>query len=261
MLDFELEFCGLFHSDAAVDYHSHRGVELVWQAAGRCRHQIVDREWTTDCGWLLVIPPHTAHRQISLSRQPQTIYISFLNNRDLFDPSLRIEFFGHDHLVGAWFSALFEIWNLRPSHYERICQGLLHALTARLSGTPEPAAPEQWLQQARFLLDNRFMTIRSIEEVAEECGVSRNHFAVGFKRAFGQSPLEYLTRRRLNYAANLLRSPYREIKQIARQCGFTDANYFARIFKKRFGCTPSDFKWNRHFDSSEWLKPPERQEP
>ena len=55
MLDFELEFCGLFHSDAAVDYHSHRGVELVWQAAGRCRHQIVDREWTTDCGWLLVV--------------------------------------------------------------------------------------------------------------------------------------------------------------------------------------------------------------
>lgn len=60
--------------------------------------------------------------------------------------------------------------------------------------------------------------------------------------ATGMTPIEYLTAIRLQQALTLIRTTSRSFKEIAEECGFANANYFAKVFRKKFGCSPSGFR-------------------
>jgi len=58
------------------------------------------------------------------------------------------------------------------------------------------------------------------------------------------SPLEYMTNLRMKSAETLLSAMWTHeytISEIAQMCGFEDALYFSRVFKKYYGCAPSSF--------------------
>ena len=60
----------------------------------------------------------------------------------------------------------------------------------------------------------------------------------------GVSPLEYMTALRMKSAETLLTAMWTNeysITEIAQMCGFEDALYFSRVFKKYYGCAPSNF--------------------
>lgn len=65
-----------------------------------------------------------------------------------------------------------------------------------------------------------------------------------FKKEVGMSPLEYMTELRMKSAETLLTAMWTNeysITEIAQMCGFEDALYFSRVFKKTFGCSPSNY--------------------
>lgn len=65
-----------------------------------------------------------------------------------------------------------------------------------------------------------------------------------FKKELGMSPLEYLTSLRMKNAERLLSiglSDGHAIAEIARMCGYENALYFSRVFKKHYGCSPSQY--------------------
>lgn len=68
-----------------------------------------------------------------------------------------------------------------------------------------------------------------------------------FRKEVGMTPLEYLTRLRMKKAENLLGAMWTKdysVSEIAQLCGYDDALYFSRVFKKHFGCSPSAFTKN-----------------
>jgi AraC-like DNA-binding protein len=70
-----------------------------------------------------------------------------------------------------------------------------------------------------------------------------------FKKEVGVSPLEYMTSLRMKSAETLLTAMWTNeysVSEIARMCGFEDSLYFSRVFKKYYGCSPSNFARNRN---------------
>ncbi len=82
-----------------------------------------------------------------------------------------------------------------------------------------------------------------IKDIAKAAMLSEFHFLRTFKQCYGLSPNQYLTKVRMEKAANLLRHRSSlSIKEIADQCGYQDLHYFSKTFKKTYGRTPSGFK-------------------
>lgn len=108
---------------------------------------------------------------------------------------------------------------------------------------PEPAVPFL-VRQALQIMEADFARLSGVEEVAERLRVSASHLCREFVRSLHISPLDYLTRIRLQYAANLLTKTNRRIEDIAVSSGFSNGNYFARVFKKSLGSSPRDFRNN-----------------
>jgi len=81
----------------------------------------------------------------------------------------------------------------------------------------------------------------SLSHIASSLGVSASHMSRTFKRETGQTFEQYLAERRVEYARRLLLDPFNNVSDVARKCGFTDASYFARVFRKFAGCSPSEY--------------------
>lgn len=70
-----------------------------------------------------------------------------------------------------------------------------------------------------------------------------NYFIKYFKKRFHVTPIEYVNTLRLQLAAkSLTRNPHQSIQLIAEEAGFNDYRYFSRLFKKKYGVSPSQFK-------------------
>jgi AraC-like DNA-binding protein len=81
-----------------------------------------------------------------------------------------------------------------------------------------------------------------VEDLARVAGLSRYHFSRLFKRSQGMAPAEFLANLRLQEAVRLLRAEKASIKEIAARCGYRDANYFCRSFRRALGTSPGDFR-------------------
>lgn len=83
----------------------------------------------------------------------------------------------------------------------------------------------------------------TIPEMAKICQVSPTSFTKYCRRLTNLSPLNALNQMRVRRAETLLRNePQKSITEIAMECGFTTSQYFATVFKKWNGKTPSEFK-------------------
>lgn len=84
----------------------------------------------------------------------------------------------------------------------------------------------------------------SMQEAAEEMGYSDAYFSKLFKQYFNQNFTAYLTEYRIKKAKELLSNTNHSIKDISRMVGYTDSNYFAKIFKRLVGEIPSKYREN-----------------
>lgn len=81
----------------------------------------------------------------------------------------------------------------------------------------------------------------SIESIAKLAYVSKSNFFRMFKDELGTSPNEFILQERINRAKELLKSQ-NSIKETAFQTGFSDTNYFTRVFKQLVGVTPKSYQ-------------------
>lgn len=111
--------------------------------------------------------------------------------------------------------------------------------------TPKSALPTVDIAAAaKSIIDNHYMTMYTIDDVARQIDVSRSHLFRCFRQRYKKSPKCYLDDIRINMAKKFLRLSESPIKTIAVLCGYSNEQYFCRAFKKHTGFTPA--AWRKH---------------
>jgi len=83
----------------------------------------------------------------------------------------------------------------------------------------------------------------TVESMAEECGLKPTQFVHHVKQLTNAAPMHYLNDCRLQFGAKLLQNNEpNSVTDVALTCGFCSSQYFATLFKRRFGCTPKAYR-------------------
>lgn len=92
------------------------------------------------------------------------------------------------------------------------------------------------------MIQNEFNRLESIEQLADELGVSKHHLIREFSAQTGVSPGKYLENIRVDRAALLLRCTDYNLELVASIVGYTNANYFGKVFRKLLKTTPTKYR-------------------
>ncbi|OGF50203.1 MAG: hypothetical protein A2231_01840 [Candidatus Firestonebacteria bacterium RIFOXYA2_FULL_40_8] len=96
--------------------------------------------------------------------------------------------------------------------------------------------------KAKAFMENNCGRRLLIRDIASEVSLSPFRFAHIFKEYAGVAPVEYLIKTRIDKAKKLLKTTEKTVSEIADASGFSDQNYFTRIFKKLEKITPSEYR-------------------
>lgn len=91
-------------------------------------------------------------------------------------------------------------------------------------------------------LEHDFSKDWKLDDLIAKAHMSRSNLMRVFRKATGQTPIEYLVRLRIQKAMELLRNSNLSITEIAMEVGFNDSNYFTRQFRRIVGKSPRSFR-------------------
>ncbi len=146
---------------------------------------------------------------------------------------------------------------IRSKHagYRMMITAQFMQLIAYLSRCYEKAPPdkaEAIMRLGRVLsyIERNYATPIKLKELAKIGRMSESGVTRAFRKYTGKTPVEYVISIRIQRASILLNKfPDRSISEIAFETGFSDSNYFSRLFKKSTGKSPREFRGNRALES------------
>lgn len=240
-----------FHQAALRPNRPHLTLQLTITGTGF--HQTADTRTIIHPGqaWIQIIPGPFAYGFHTGSPAYELVFVSIAGPvairwcQRLIDQFGTILDFGRRSPVEA---QLLSIAHLRetgklPDRY--LLSGMLYQLFmtiysvlrgSRVSTNPRVSRAIELIDE--HAPDHRF----NIDALADALDCSREYLSRQFRITIGVSPSEYLTQHRLRTAARLMRETDDKLDHIARQAGFSGANYLCRVFKSRLGVTPAQIR-------------------
>ena len=82
----------------------------------------------------------------------------------------------------------------------------------------------------------------SVKTISDHVNRSTSYVCTLFKNETGQTLNQFITKYRLDCAVQMLGDPRYKVTEIAAKCGYSDVNYFGKIFKKYMGCSPTEYR-------------------
>lgn len=119
-----------------------------------------------------------------------------------------------------------------------------HLETSRVTGIAPALFHHARLSRAIAAILDRPAAAHSVASLAKEAGMSRSAFARAFKAELDLTPMDFVSRARLNLAHRLLRSTGIRVESVAAIVGFNSRSHFSRLFSEHYGTDPSSFRRN-----------------
>lgn len=163
---------------------------------------------------------------LSLEGAAAQLALEFQGRRMDGEPLKRYE--GSEFLYRFWCELLREIEAPANASLEAVWDGA----SERVSLT----------EKALRIIERDYGTLQGVEELAGRLGVSKEHLCRCFRREIGTPPIQYLNQIRIQRAVHELLNTQASVEYIARDCGFSNGNYFGKVFRKMAGMAPGEYR-------------------
>lgn len=98
------------------------------------------------------------------------------------------------------------------------------------------------VRKAVKIMNEDFRELEGVQQLSDRFGITQEHFCRLFKSEMKMSPGQYLTDLRISSAMRDLSNTTEHLETIAQKNGFSNANYFGKVFKKKIGVTPIQYR-------------------
>ena len=207
-----------------------------------------------EAGSVVVIYPETWHRYKPTGDKlwhtywvgfGGTLAEKFVQKLDM-SREAPVKVIGYQEKIVQIYLDVLETSQLEYTGYQQVLAGeiikligTVHAIHRKTEIRQKDA--DRIVQEAKVILMQKNLSI-CMEEVAGELNMGYSSFRKLFKDYTGMSPGQYQMQHKINKATNLLNEGKLSIKEIALVLNFETPQYFARIFKKKIGKSPDEFR-------------------
>lgn len=266
---FNIYLCSIPLDFPLVPAHWHNDMEIIYIKKGQGQITIDLAPIVVHEGDIVVVPPGQLHAIEQFENQSMEYEnIMFQLNmlmavqRDIctdgfFQPLLQRQIGIWNHytpdssiypVLSGCLNTMDNICKTFAPGYELAVKGQLftffHSLFSFIR-EPLPSHENKSLDRLKDILkyvETNYSDKISIADAADICGFSQSHFMKFFKNNMAVSFTDYLNDYRLTMAARLLISSSDAIVNVAAETGFDNLSYFNRLFKRKYGCTPTAFR-------------------
>ncbi len=125
-------------------------------------------------------------------------------------------------------------------------RGILYQLLSRFMAEAKPrvVSNDRRIQDVVAFIRHHISMPMTIEALSEVVCLSKDHLTRLFKKEIGETPMQYIIRKKIARAQQLLLTESSPVKVIAYSLGFEDHSYFIRLFKKQTGMSPQEYRKN-----------------
>ena len=242
----------LVYRDNAYDFpqHWHEHTELHYIFNGNCRLKYGEDIFDLKKGDLAIINGNELHRGIRGSCDYICIIIPpafFEQNHSIFEKVVRSEY-----ITGA-VEKIYECYTRGEGadlleikgHMYFLASYLVRSFTVKTLGDNTYSGHVNKLNRVnkaiKYMSGNydKPITTRKLSELAH---LSEGYFCQIFKEVTGKTAMEYLNHMRIEKAEKMLKKTEMTVTEVAYCCGFEDANYFSRTFKRIKGVNPGSVR-------------------
>ncbi len=251
------------HTDIMVNtphhyVHKHREIEMLVGISGSGQVIADLRTIPASENEIVVINPNKVHYVVSdniFKYYCLIIDSDFLEANGINTSSLCFK----DHIIDPELADMFKRldseWK-RDDEYRNlflkshIISIMIHLCRNHLINETMLEKESKTLQKIKHSINyikNNFRSELTLDDIAEEAGLSKYHYCREFKKATDLTPVEFINRTRCEFAKNLLESKKLSVTDIGEMCGFLTSAHFSKTFKGFFGVYPSDYM--KRFDT------------
>jgi len=222
---------------------------FVLRIGGTCHYDFKDTGFDVHTGEVIFLPKGSAYDVYSTTDMPcEHVSISF--EADLTNPTPSIYTFEDFARKEELLTTLPELWKFGSRTEQYKCYALFYDFLTYISNIENLnyadkkklnliAAAVDYIKKHIYDADLKTDTLHQL------CGISGTYFRKIFMANFGTNPQSYILKRRLSHAKALLDSgDFTTISELAASVGYTDPLYFSRVFKKKYGESPSKYADN-----------------
>ena len=224
--------------------HKHDVWEIELNLSGSGINNVEGQAVSFSEGTLICLPPKFSHgKKADTSFKDTFIHCKTLNIPNTNSYTLIND---DDGRIRALYSVLYDTFKKEAPNYKEISEQLFLALEQMIIGKLANTIGDTRVENLKGTIADNFNDPDfSVKDLYKKSGYCDDHLRRLFRKETGMSMLEYLTELRINHAKRLLSENHLfhySIAEIGAMCGFYDISYFSRVFKKKTGLAPSEFK-------------------
>ena len=150
-----------------------------------------------------------------------------------------------DYSISVFESYASLIRQFNQPNLKKLANGALLTLLAHISYAVHnisTAESSESISEILTYINMNYNKKLTIDDLSKKAGYSKSRFSHLFSRLLQTTPLSYQKNIRLTNACELLSGSDHSIGDVAQSCGFDDQLYFCRVFKKKYGISPSEYR-------------------